>query len=455
MIKGDILIIDDEVNIIEGLKKILELSGHKITGAKNGKEGFSLALQKDFDMIITDLKMPELDGESFLKQLLEIKPYLKVIILTGHGSIQNAVNTMRLGAFDFFIKPFDTEKLLISIQHGLKERRLEQENFILKSYLNKEKDSSITKLMGKSKAMKQIVEIVKQVAKTQTTVLIEGESGTGKEVVARSIHELSDRANNPLIMVNCAAINENLFESELFGHEKGAFTGAIAQKKGRFELASGGTLFLDEIGEIPLHIQVKLLRVLQEKSFERVGGESSISIDVRIISATNKNLYKEVIEGRFRNDLYYRLNVVNIKMPALRDRHEDLPILINQFIKEFATINNKDVEGISPEALKILQKYKWPGNIRELRNTIEGMVVLSHEPILTLDYLSNFIKNSKNNEFFEIMAGTPLQEVEKAYILKVLELHDQNKSKSAEVLGIGRKTLQRKLKEYEDEKKFS
>lgn len=443
-LKGNILIIDDEINIIEGLKQILTLEGHQVMSALDGEEGFGLAFQKDFDLIITDLKMPKLDGESFLEKILKIKSYLKVIILTGHGSIENAVNSMKIGAFDFFIKPIDTEKLLISIQHGLKEKKLEQENIFLKNQLEKNSDFALSKLLGKSNSMKKVVEIIEQVAKTQTTVLIEGESGTGKEVVAKAIHELSDRSQQPLISVNCAAINENLFESELFGHEKGAFTGAISQKKGRFELADKGTLFLDEIAEIPTHIQVKLLRVLQEKSFERVGGEESIQMDVRIIAATNKNLSQEVLEGRFRKDLYYRLNVVNIKLPALRERKEDLPLLINQFIQEFAIMNHKSIDGITPEALKKMQKYAWPGNIRELRNTIEGMVVLAQNSLLTEEYFHQ----KEALELFEIPLGVSLEEVEKAYIKKVLSFKKENKTQAAEILGIGRKTLHRKLEEY-------
>ncbi|HOJ49261.1 MAG TPA: sigma-54 dependent transcriptional regulator [Spirochaetota bacterium] len=444
---GNILIVDDEKNIREGLKKTLELEGYNIETASNGEEAFEFIKNNDFDLVITDIKMPVISGTKLLEMINNIKPYIKVIMLTGHGNVETAVESMKKGAYDFFTKPVDIDKLILTIERAIKEKNIILENIELKKQLNEK--YGIENIIGSSSSLKSVMDIVKQVAPTKATVLIEGESGTGKELIANAIHRLSDRADKPLVKLHCAALNENLLESELFGHEKGAFTGAIAMKKGRFELADGGTLFLDEIGEISPIIQVKLLRVLQEKEFERVGGTKTIKVDVRVITATNRDLLQEVQKKNFREDLYYRLKVVSIKMPPLRERKDDIPLLVNAFIKEFCQINNKPMLTISPKAMAILESYSWPGNIRELRNLIEGMVVLARGNEITEKDIPPHIKSEIiEKDFVKINLGLPLSEVEKIYILSTLKFVKNNKSKAAKILNIGRKTLHRKLYEY-------
>jgi len=446
-LKGNILVIDDEKNIREGLKKTLELEGHSVETASNGEEGFDLIKLNDFDVVIADIRMPVIGGIKLIEMVNSIKPYLKIIILTGHGSVETAVEAMKKGAYDFFTKPVDIDKLLLTIERALKEKNIILENVELKKKLDEK--YGLENIIGNSSSLKSVMDIVKQVAPTKATVLIEGESGTGKELIANAIHKLSDRANQTLIKVHCAALNENLLESELFGHEKGAFTGALTMKKGRFELADGGTLFLDEIGEISPLIQVKLLRVLQEKEFERVGGTKTIKVDVRVITATNRDLWQEVQKKNFREDLYYRLKVVSIKIPPLRERKEDIPLLVNAFIEEFCRVNNKPRISISPKAMAILESYSWPGNVRELRNLVEGLVVLSRGNEITEKDLPPHIRNEIiEKDFIKINLGLPLSEVEKIYILATLKLVKNNKSKAAKILNIGRKTLHRKLDEY-------
>lgn len=446
-LKGNILVIDDEKNIREGLKKTLELEGHSVETASNGEEGFDLIKLNDFDVVIADVRMPVIGGIKLIEMVNSIKPYLKIIILTGHGSVETAVEAMKKGAYDFFTKPVDIDKLLLTIERALKEKNIILENVELKKKLDEK--YGLENIIGNSSSLKSVMDIVKQVAPTKATVLIEGESGTGKELIANAIHKLSDRANQTLIKVHCAALNENLLESELFGHEKGAFTGALTMKKGRFELADGGTLFLDEIGEISPLIQVKLLRVLQEKEFERVGGTKTIKVDVRVITATNRDLWQEVQKKNFREDLYYRLKVVSIKIPPLRERKEDIPLLVNAFIEEFCRVNNKPRISISPKAMAILESYSWPGNVRELRNLVEGLVVLSRGNEITEKDLPPHIRNEIiEKDFIKINLGLPLSEVEKIYILATLKLVKNNKSKAAKILNIGRKTLHRKLDEY-------
>jgi DNA-binding NtrC family response regulator len=444
---GFILVVDDEKNIREGIKKFLEIEKHDVETAANGEDAFEKIKKQDFDLVIADLKMPLMSGEKLLEKIIAVKPYIKVIILTGHGTIENAVDSMKKGAYDFFTKPVNVDKLLLTIQRALKEKQLIMENFQLKQQL--EERYGFDSIIGHSEAIQKVINIVKQVAPTRASVLVEGESGTGKELIANAIHYLSDRRNAPLIKIHCAALNENLLESELFGHEKGAFTGAIQSKKGRFELADGGTLFLDEIGEISPMIQVKLLRVLQEREFERVGGTKTVQVDVRMISATNRNLFEEVQKGNFREDLYYRLKVVSLRIPSLRERKNDIPLLTNAFIKEFCELNNKPEMTISSRAMSILESYTWPGNIRELRNVIEGVVVLTQGSAITEKDLPGHIKKgSEERDSITMDLGLPLSEVEKKYILGTLEYAGGNKSKAARILDIGRKTLHRKLDEY-------
>jgi len=444
---GNILVVDDEKNIREGIQKFLEIEKHDVDTAPDGEKAFEKIKAEDYDIVIADLKMPLMSGEELLEKINFFKPYIKVIVLTGHGTIENAVASMKKGAYDFFTKPVNIDKLLITIQRALKEKNLMMENFQLKQQL--EEKYGFEKIIGHSEPIKKVLDIVKQVAPTRASILIEGESGTGKELIANAIHYLSERKNNSLIKVHCAALNENLLESELFGHEKGSFTGALSSKKGRFELSDGGTLFLDEIGEISSMIQVKLLRVLQEREFERVGGAKSIKVDVRLISATNRDLLEEVKKGNFREDLYYRLKVVSLKIPALRERKSDIPLLVNAFIREFSEMNHKPIMTITPKALSLLEAYQWPGNIRELSNVIEGIVVLTKGTVITdKDLPENLRTVSHAKDVFSIDMGLPMSEVEKRYILSTLEFSGGNKSKAARVLDIGRKTLHRKLDEY-------
>ena len=373
--KFNILVVDDEKNIREGLGKALEFDGYRITLAKNGLEAVNAVNKGDIDLVITDLKMPELSGQELLRKVSSAYPTIPVIILTGHGTIENAVQAMRDGAYDFLTKPVNLDRLSLLVKRALSNRELVMQHRMLQEELKQK--SQFANIIGKSEVMKRVFDVVKQVAPTRVSVLITGESGVGKEMIADAIHYLSPRKDKPYIKIHCAALTETLLESELFGHEKGAFTGAIARKRGRFELANMGTIFLDEIGEVNQSVQIKLLRVLQEKKFERVGGEETLEVDVRILSATNRDLKEEIEKGNFREDLYYRLNVVNIHIPPLRERKEDIPLLISHFLKEISKENNKKIEGIDVKARDALYSYVWPGNIRELRNCIESAVVMS------------------------------------------------------------------------------
>ena len=447
--KFSILIVDDEKNIRTGLSQALESEGYETFMASDGAQALSLINSKKVDLVITDLKMPEMSGEELLKRINSDNLDIPVIILTGHGTIENAVQTMREGAYDFITKPLNLDHLYLIIKRALSNRQLLQQHKALQEEVEKFKNRSrYLNLIGKSSSMKKVVETIDQVAATKASIIITGESGVGKEVVADVIHNLSDRRDKPFIKVHCAALSESLLESELFGHEKGAFTGAISRKRGRFELAHNGTIFLDEIGEINQAVQIKLLRVLQEKTFERVGGEEAVTVDVRIISATNKDLAREVEKGNFREDLYYRLNVVNLHIPPLRERKEDIPLLTALFLKEFSEENNKKIDGIETKAQTALYNHNWKGNIRELRNCIESSVVLTKGNIISYDDLPVSIKSESSINNITIKPGTRLSEVEKIVIQSTLGSLNGNKSRTAEVLGIGRKTLHRKLKEY-------
>ena len=442
-----ILVVDDEKNIRQGLGQALSGEGYNIFLAENGVEALKIISRENIDIVITDLKMPEMTGEELLKKITRDYRNIPVIILTGHGTIENAVQTMRDGAYDFITKPLNLDHLFLIVKRALKNRELVLSNKALQEEVEKIKNEKLN-VVGKSTAMKKVLDTVKQIASTRASVLVTGESGVGKEVVADVIHNISDRKDRPFIKVHCAALSESLLESELFGHEKGSFTGALARKRGRFELANTGTIFLDEIGEINQSIQIKLLRVLQERTFERVGGEETISVDVRIISATNKDLEKEVEKGNFREDLYYRLNVVKLDIPPLRERKEDIPLLVASFLKEFSKENNKEIAGIDQKAQAALYNYDWKGNIRELRNCIESAVVMSKENILGYDDLPVSVKTEGSADTIRLKTGLTLEEVEKIVIQSTLSSLNGNKSRTAEVLGIGRKTLHRKLNEY-------
>jgi len=444
--KYNILVVDDEKNIREGLGRVLELDGYRVFLAADGREGLKLVEREDIDLVISDLKMPVISGEELLKETRDMNANLPVIILTGHGTVENAVKAMKDGAYDFLTKPINLEHFAILVKRALSNRELMLQHRHMQKEL--EKRSQFANIIGKSAALHSIFEKVQQVAPTRASVLITGESGVGKEVIAEAIHYTSPRKDKPLIKVHCAALTETLLESELFGHEKGAFTGAVARKRGRFELAHLGSLFLDEIGEISQSVQIKLLRVLQDRKFERVGGEETIETDVRIIAATNRNLMADISTGKFREDLYYRLNVINIHIPPLKERNEDIPLLVAAFLKEFSWENDKNIEGIETKARLALYNYSWPGNVRELRNCIESAVVMSKGAILSLEDLPPHIGQTSGGQSLRLSPGISLAEGEKEIILSALNMNKGNKSKTAEILGIGRKTLHRKIQEY-------
>ncbi len=445
--KFNVLIVDDERNIREGLSKALEMDGHETFLARDGQEALDIIHQEEIDLVIADLRMPRLSGEELLRRVVDSWPTIPVIILTGHGTIETAVQAMRDGAFDFVTKPVNLDRLSLLVKRALSTRELVLQHRAMQEELQQQR-RQFSNIIGKSSEMNKVLDVVKQVAPTKAGVLITGESGVGKELIADAIHTLSNRKDKPFIKVHCAALSESLLESELFGHEKGSFTGAVARKRGRFELAHMGTIFLDEIGEISQSVQIKILRVIQEKSFERVGGEETLEVDVRIISATNKDLKAEIERGSFREDLYYRLNVVNIHIPPLRERKEDIPLLVSAFIREFAQENNKAVEGIDPKARSSLYNYAWPGNIRELRNVIESAVVMCKGNIITTDDLPPSVTSEPENNYVRIPMGSTLAEAEQEMIRSTLNQQNGNKSRTAEVLGIGRKTLHRKISEY-------
>ena len=444
--KFTILIIDDEKNIREGLGAAFEMEGYEVRLAANGKEGLDLIAKGDIDLIITDLRMDGVSGEEVLRRVTTETPGIPVIVLTGHGSIDAAVDAMRNGAYDFLTKPLNLDRLSMIVKRALERRELSLQHTQLKAEVSSA--HTLDNMIGKSGEMQKVFTLIKKVAPTKASVLITGESGVGKELVADAIHNLSPRSAHEMIRVHCAALSETLLESELFGHEKGAYTGAEKMQKGRFELAHESTIFLDEIGEVNASVQVKLLRVLQDHKIIRVGGEKTIDIDVRVIAATNRDMEKEVKEGRFREDLYYRLNVVHIAVPPLRERRDDIPLLLNAFLKEYAKENGKNITGIDNRARALLYKYDWPGNIRELRNCIESAVVMCGGNEITPEDLPPTVSASKDVPSITIAVGTTLDDAEKAIICENLAANKGNKSKTADILGIGRKTLHRKLQEY-------
>jgi DNA-binding NtrC family response regulator len=401
--KFTVLIIDDEENIRNGLAANFELEDYEVKTAANGKDGLDLVAKGDIDLVITDLRMDGISGEEVVKRVTTETPGIPVIVLTGHGSIDAAVEAMKSGAYDFLTKPLNLDQLNLIVKRALENRELSLQHKLLKEEI--ESSACLEQMIGRSAEMQKVFSMIKKVAPAKASVLITGESGVGKELVANAIHNLSGRKDKAFIKVHCAALSESLLESELFGHEKGAYTGADSMQKGRFELAHGGTIFLDEIGEINQNVQIKILRVLQEKTFERVGGEKSISVDVRIVAATNKNLEEEVKAGRFREDLYYRLNVVHLKVPSLKERKDDLPLLIDSFIKKFAAENEKEIIGIDSKAKAALLKYDWPGNIRQLQNCIESSVVMSNGKQIKLEDLPLSVSEYTGQEAISIPMG--------------------------------------------------
>lgn len=440
-----ILVIDDEEKMCWALERALSHEGYQVVTATRGLQGIELAQEAEPTMVILDLKMPDINGIEVLKELKNINTSIPVIMITAHGTIDTAIEAMKLGATDYITKPFKLEELKIQVKQALHLSNLENQVNFLRHELGKK----YGKIVGQSDAMKEVALLIRQVAKTGATVLLTGESGTGKEVAAVEIHKASNRAERPFVAVNCAALPEQLLESELFGHEKGAFTGATSKKKGRFEIADKGTIFLDEIGEIPINMQAKLLRVLQERCFERVGGTETIHVDVRIIATTNRDLATAISNGTFREDLYYRLNVMRISMPPLRSRKEDIPLLVNHFLEKFDPSRSKK---ISSGAMKILTLYNWPGNIRELQNAIERALIVCQgveiQPINFPKELLNNLEGTITPVINLTEGGFSLEELEKHLIIKALETHKNNQTKVAKYLGISRPTLLYRLHKY-------
>lgn len=437
-----VLFVDDEKTYREVMKRELALAGYLVAGAESGEQAIELLSQKDFDVVILDIVLPGIDGVQTLKRIREKEYPVEVIMLTGQGTVETAVESMKLGAYDYITKPCKLSELEILVKKAYERKQLARENISLKRLADGRKRQDV--LLGKSPAIQDVLRLVDKVAATDSTILILGESGTGKELVARSIHAKSRRAGKPFVVVNCAALQETLLESELFGHTKGAFTGAHQARMGLFEAADGGTLFLDEVGEMSLGIQSKLLRVLQSGELRRLGENRAIEVDVRLIAATNKNLSQEVKEGKFREDLFYRLNVITITLPPLRERKEDIPILVEHFVSFYRERGVK--RRVDKKTMKALMNYAWPGNVRELQNIVERMVILSDgETMESWTLPDYFYMNSFREEPLEDIS---LAELERRYIQHVLAEKRGNKSLAAQTLGISLKTLYNKLKEY-------
>jgi DNA-binding NtrC family response regulator len=443
-----LLIIDDDEAIRDSCSQALKKDGYKVKTAKDGMEGLRLFKEESFQVVLLDLRLPGADGMEVLSKIKEENPETPVIIITAYASIESAVEAMKRGAFNYLAKPFSLEELRVITRKALKSREVFLENIYLREEL--EKKTEFDMVVGKSKPMQKVMDIVRRVAAAESTVLISGESGTGKELLAREIHNHSLRKNAPFVVVDCGALVETLFESELFGHVKGSFTGAHETKHGRFEVANGGTIFLDEISNISLNIQAKLLRVIQEREVTRIGSTKPIKVDVRILAATNQELADLVRKEKFREDLFYRLSVVPIHLPPLRERKEDVELLVEHFLSKYNKRTRKNINSISPDVKKALMEYDWPGNIRELENTVERAVVLSKGNEIELESLV-YHGISAGSSFFNPAAGRyrPLDEVEKEYIKAVLQAQYGNKSKTAKILGIDRKTLTAKLKKHE------
>ncbi len=448
-----ILVVDDELNMRLVLKAMLEKENYEVTTAFNGLKALDILENSDVAVIVTDLKMPGLDGMGLLEKVVRDYPSIPVIIITAHGTIDTAVDALKKGAFDYITKPFEQDDLKNVINKAFKTRLFNEDELILSP-----DEIDRHEIIGSSKSMAEIFKTIKKVAPTTTTILITGETGTGKELVANAIHRNSTRKNNPFIKINCSAISENLLESELFGYERGAFTGAISRKPGRFELAHKGTLFLDEVGDIPKEMQVKLLRVIQDHEFERVGGLQTIKVDVRLITATNRNLLQDVKEGKFRDDLYYRLNVLPVHLSPLRERTEDIDPLINYFVEKFNKKLNRNVKNIDSSVRELLLSYNWPGNIRELENLIERLVLMAKGDTIVLEDIPEelqcqdetgaiLLPEDHKKSFKDIIKGKTA-EIEKQMILRVLEKCDGNITKAARWLGLSRRGLHLKMEKY-------
>ena len=443
-----ILVVDDEESICQSLSGILSDEGFRVLTATSAEDAIGVIEDELPDLVMLDIWLPGMDGIEALNIIKAENPQIPVIMMSGHGTIETAVKATKLGAFDFIEKPLSLDKVVLLINHALEFVRLEEENKQLKQKFTQDYE-----LTGESQFIVDLKEMISIIAPTNAWILIMGENGTGKELVARALHRQSKRAKKPFIEVNCAAIPEELIESELFGHERGSFTGATTAKRGKFDLANEGTIFLDEVADMSLRAQAKILRILQEKKFERVGGTRLIETDVRVLAATNKNLEVEMEEGRFRQDLFYRLNVIPLVIPPLRDRKEDIPLLVDRFIGEFCRKEGKDLKTIHPDALDLLAEHNWPGNVRELKNTIERLVIMTASDQITAEDIPPFIKTIIKSEFDRSDASVESLraakvEWEKNFILQKLQENDGNISRTADAIGIERSNLHRKIKSY-------
>ena len=448
-----VLIVDDEKNYLVVLEALLSPEGYEVITTDNARDALRLIHEADLDLVITDMKMPGMNGMELLEESKKIKPELPLIMMTAYGTIEMAVEAMKKQAYDYITKPFQNEQLKLTVRKALENYRLIKENRRLNEALSDR--FRYGNMIGKSDAMHKVYDVIDKVAQSKASVLITGPSGTGKELIAKAIHYNSSRKDGPFVSVNCGALAETLLESELFGHEKGAFTGAIVMKKGRFEVADGGTLFLDEVGEMPASLQVKLLRVLQEMEFERVGATKTIKVDVRVISASNRNIKEDTADGVFREDLFYRLNVIHIEAPSLQDRISDLPLLVKHFIEKYRDDEEGGKIELSPEVWKTLYAYPWPGNVRELENVIERAVILNRGGTITMEDLPEYLDNSGEKEIeldkivpVNLTLPEALEQVEEKLIRRALEYCDQVQSRAAEMLGISRHVMHYKMKKY-------
>ena len=448
--KGRMLVIDDEPSMQEVLKKLLKDDGYEVTVASSGNEGLHKLEQSGYDLVICDVMMPDMNGLQTLEEIKKLEPEQMVIMITAYGSVEDAISAIKGGAFDYITRPYKNEVVLNAVRRAIQQRYLIEENINLRSILKKYRFED---MVGKNKMMQDVFKLILQVAPSKSTVLIEGESGTGKELVATAIHQNCPRANKSFVVVNCGTVPADLLESNLFGHVKGAFTGAISSKRGLFEIADGGSIFFDEIGNINLETQAKLLRVMQEKKFMRLGGVDNIQVDVRIIAATNKNLKELLDSGEFREDLYYRLNVINIKLPTLRERKDDIPLLVSHFLQKYCQENNKRLCHITPEAMAYLWSYHWPGNVRELENIIERAVVLSTSNIIGKELLPDYIINPTVSVSYPLQFPSDslsfkdmVHEFEKKLVLNSLKMANGVQKKAAELLKVKPTTFSEMLK---------
>jgi two-component system response regulator HydG len=448
-VKEKILVVDDEQSHRAMLRAVLGKEGYEVSEADDGTSAVKAVENDTFDLILMDIRMTDMDGIEAVGEIKKFSPSIPIIMMTAYASIKTAVDALKSGAYDYLTKPLDIDELKIHIKKALEHYRLQEENIFLRERLADR--FNFSQIIGRSRSMKELFETLSLIAPSDATVLIYGESGTGKEIVANAIHQNSPRAQKPFIKVNCAALPETLLESELFGHERGAFTGALTRKAGRFQMADGGSLFLDEISDMSLTTQVKLLRVLQEREFEPLGSTKTIQVDIRLITATNKDLEEEVKAGRFREDLFYRLNVVPIHLPPLRKRKDDIPLLAEHFFNIYREKNKSSVKGFLPKTMDIMVRYDWPGNVRELENVIERSVLLCRSEFISPGDLPPLVQGAgdKEQSLVSVPQGMTLKEVEKEVIIQTLSDTNGSRTQTARILGISRKTLQNKLKEYD------